>query len=107
MGGLDGAVSEVFLHPEHVYPALRQWHADTHILTGDLAHLSADVTRNQDVGRNIHLPGATETKLMEPCIKICSLLSESKAQASEQKRINLPLGRNYTAHAQLNQGHLI
>lgn len=52
--GFDRAVAEVFLHPEHVNPSLRDGEPNGYVLARDLAVLAADVAWHQHVRFQLH-----------------------------------------------------
>ena len=73
MGGLHRAIAEVFLHTEHVYPALGQRHPNAHIFTRDLTHLPADVSRNENICANINLPRTVKKLLNSLCASVARM----------------------------------
>lgn len=54
MCGLDGAVAEMFLDAEQVYPALGDGKADGDVLAGHLAEAARREPRHQHVRAELH-----------------------------------------------------
>ena len=82
MAGLDRSVAEVFLHAEHVDPALRKWEPDGHVLARDLAVLAADVARNEHVAEELHLL-ASHAELRPHLERQLSVLWRADAEAEQ------------------------
>lgn len=82
MGWFYRSVSEVFFHPEQIYPTLWDRETDHHVFTGYLAQFSRRETRHENIGPQFYLLIKIKNR-----VRACGCWNEDVTLSSKQKRI--------------------